>query len=91
VWTDSWLSIIGSCSDLIGGVLVLVKNKCERSMQVRPPGVEQTSRHGSRDLMASGIKCGSHGGKNSKTKSWMVFLGYSSTPRSSRDDVGAKS
>jgi hypothetical protein len=34
-----------------------------------PPGVEQTSRLGSRDPVASGIKCGPHGGKNSKTKS----------------------
>jgi hypothetical protein len=53
-------------------VLVLVKNKRERSMPVRPPGVEQTSRLGSRDLVASGIKCGSHGGKNRKMKSWTV-------------------
>jgi hypothetical protein len=49
-----------------------VKNKHERSMQVRPPGVEQTSRVGSRDPMASGVKCGPHGGKNSKTKSCTV-------------------
>jgi hypothetical protein len=34
--------------------------------------VEKTSRFGSRDPMASGIKCGSHGGKNSGTKSWTV-------------------
>jgi hypothetical protein len=49
-----------------------VKNKHERSMPVRPPGVEQTSRVGSRDPMASGVKCGPHGGKNSKTKSCTV-------------------
>jgi hypothetical protein len=39
--------------------------------------VERTSRLGSRDLVASGIKCGPHGGKNSKTKSctvsWLRF------------------
>jgi hypothetical protein len=29
---------------------------------VRPPGVEKTSRLGSRDPMASGVKCGPHGG-----------------------------
>jgi hypothetical protein len=49
-----------------------VKNKRERSLPVRPLGVEKTSRLGSRDPMASGIKYGPHGGKNSKTKSWTV-------------------
>jgi hypothetical protein len=37
-----------------------------------PPGVEQTSRLGSRGPVANGIKCGPHGGKNSKTKPWTV-------------------
>jgi hypothetical protein len=45
---------------------------CERLLPVRPPGVEKTSRLRSRDLVASGVKCGPHGGKNSKMKSWMV-------------------
>jgi hypothetical protein len=49
-----------------------VKNKRERSSPVRPPGVEKTSRLGSRDSVASGVKCGPHGGKNSGTKSWTV-------------------
>jgi hypothetical protein len=49
-----------------------VKNKRERSLQVRPPGVEKTSRLGSRDPVASGVKCGPHGSKNSKMKSWTV-------------------
>jgi hypothetical protein len=53
-------------------VLVLVKNKRKRSMPVRPPGVEQTSRLGSRDLVASRVKCGPHAGKNSKMKSCTV-------------------
>jgi hypothetical protein len=53
-------------------VLVQVKNKNKRSLPVRPPGVEKTSRLGLRDPVASGIKCGSHGGKNSKMKSWTV-------------------
>jgi hypothetical protein len=53
-------------------VLVQVKNKSERSLPVRPPGVEKTSRLGSRDPVASGVKCGPHGGKNSGTKSWTV-------------------
>jgi hypothetical protein len=54
-------------------VLVQVKNKRERSLQVRPPGVEKTSRLGSRDPVASVVKCGPHGGKNGKTKSWTVY------------------
>jgi hypothetical protein len=53
-------------------VLVQVKNKYERSSLVRPPGVEMTSRLGSRDPVASGVKCGPHGGKNKGTKSWTV-------------------
>jgi hypothetical protein len=46
-----------------------VKNKRERSLPVRPPGVEKASGLPSRDPMASGVKCGPHGGKNSKMKS----------------------
>jgi hypothetical protein len=53
-------------------VLVQEKNKRERSSPVRPPGVEKTSRFHSRDPMASGVKCESHGGMNSKMKSWTV-------------------
>jgi hypothetical protein len=53
-------------------VLVQVKNKNERSSLVRPPGVEMTSRIGSRDMVASRVKCGPHGGKNSRTKSWTI-------------------
>jgi hypothetical protein len=53
-------------------VLVQVKNKCERSSPMRPPGVDKTSRLGWRDPVASGVKCGPHGGKNSETKSWTV-------------------
>jgi hypothetical protein len=33
------------------------------------PGVEHTSRFGSRHPVADGVKCGLHGGKNNKTKS----------------------
>jgi hypothetical protein len=51
---------------------VQVKNKCERSLPERPPGVEKTSRLRSRDPVASGVKCGPHGGKNGKMKSWTV-------------------
>jgi hypothetical protein len=51
---------------------VQVKNKHERSLPVRPPGVEKTSRLRFRDPVASGVQCGLHGGKNSKMKSWTV-------------------
>jgi hypothetical protein len=51
---------------------VQVKNKHERSLPVRPPGVEKTSRLGSRDPVASGVKCGPYGDKNGKMKSWTV-------------------
>jgi hypothetical protein len=36
------------------------------------PGVEKTSRLRSRDPVASGVKCGPHGGMNNKMKSWTV-------------------
>jgi hypothetical protein len=53
---------------------VQVKNKRERSWPVRPPGVEKTSRLDSRDPVASRVKCGPHGGKNSNMKSVDSFL-----------------
>jgi hypothetical protein len=34
--------------------------------------VEMTSRLGSRDPVASGVKCGPHGGMSGKIKSWTV-------------------
>jgi hypothetical protein len=49
-----------------------VKNKRGRSLLVRHPGVEKTSRLRSRDPMASGVKWWPHGGKNGKMKSWTV-------------------
>jgi hypothetical protein len=49
-----------------------VKNKHERSWPVRSPGAQKTSRLGSRDPVASGVKCGPHGGKNGKMKSRTV-------------------
>jgi hypothetical protein len=55
-------------------VLVHLKNKRERSLPVRPLGVEKTSRLGLRDPVASGVKCGPHGGKNNKMKSVNGFL-----------------
>jgi hypothetical protein len=53
-------------------VLVQVKNKRERSLPVRPQGVEKTNRLCSKDPVASGVKCGPHGGKNGKMKSWTI-------------------
>jgi hypothetical protein len=55
-------------------VLVQVKNKRERSLPVRPLGVEKRSRLGSRDPVASGVKYRPHGGRNSKMKSVNSFL-----------------
>jgi hypothetical protein len=65
-------------------------NKSERSLSVRPPVVEKTSRLGWRDLVSSGVKCGLHSVKNDKMKSWMVIW-LSLKPRSSEDFVGAES
>jgi hypothetical protein len=53
-------------------VLVQVKNKREMSLLVRPPSVQKTSRLGSIDLVADGVKYGPYGGKDGKTKSLMV-------------------
>jgi hypothetical protein len=36
-----------------------------------PPRSVETSRLGLRDPVASVVKCGPHGGKKSKTKSWI--------------------
>jgi hypothetical protein len=52
--------------------LVQVKNKRERSLLVRPPGVEKTSRLGSTDPVAFEVKYGPNGGKNDKMKSRTV-------------------
>jgi hypothetical protein len=57
-----------------------MKNKHERSLPMRPPGVEKTSRLCSMDPVASGVKCGPHGGMNNKIR-----------PRLSRDYMGDKS
>jgi hypothetical protein len=69
---------------------VQVKNKHEMSSPVRPPGVEKTSRLGSRDPVASGVKGGPHGGKNSGTKSWTVSW-LSLKTKVEPDYVGAES
>jgi hypothetical protein len=48
------------------------EEQVRRSMTVRPPVVEQTSRISLRDPVASRVKCGPHGGNNGKMKSWTV-------------------
>jgi hypothetical protein len=53
-------------------MFVHVKNKRERSLLMKPPDLEKTSRLGSRDPVASGVKYGPHGGKNGKMKSGAV-------------------
>jgi hypothetical protein len=60
VWIDSWLSI--ACEGC-GLTSVGVGEE---------PGVEKTSRLSLRDPVASGVKCGPHGGKNNEMKSWTV-------------------
>jgi hypothetical protein len=70
VWTDSCLSIAGAGCDLTG--VGAGEEKRERSSPVRPPGVEKTGSLCSRDLVASRVNCGPHGGMNNKMKSWTV-------------------
>jgi hypothetical protein len=70
VWTDSWLSIAGVGCGLTG--VGAGEEQARKVVAVRPPGVEKTSRLGSRNPVASRVKCGPHGGKNCGTKSWTV-------------------
>jgi hypothetical protein len=70
VWTDSWLSIAGASRGLTG--VGVGEEQARKVIVVRPLGLEKTSRLGSRDPIASGVKCGPHGGKNDKMKSWTV-------------------
>jgi hypothetical protein len=67
VWTNSWLSIAGAgCSLTRVGA---GEEQVRKVVAVRPPGVQKTSRLRSRDPVASRVKYGPHGGKNSKMKS----------------------
>jgi hypothetical protein len=67
VWTDSWPSTAG-----VGCGLICVGAGEERHAKglglAGPPRSGETSRLGSRDPVASGVKCGLHGGKKSKMK-----------------------
>jgi hypothetical protein len=57
VWSDSWLSIAGAGCGLTG-----VGAGEEQAQNV-------VAGEASRDLVADGVKCGPHGGKNGKMKS----------------------
>jgi hypothetical protein len=72
VWTDSWLSIAGAGCGLTDVGADAGEEQARKVGVVRPPGVENSSRLGSRDPVASRVKCEPHGGKNSKMKSWAV-------------------
>jgi hypothetical protein len=52
--------------------------------------VDKTSRICSRDLVASRVKCGPHGGMNNKMKSWTVSW-LSLKTKVERDYVGPES
>jgi hypothetical protein len=60
----------------VGCGLVRVVAGEERARKVfsleGPPRDGETSRLGSRDPVENGTRCGPHGGKTSKTKSWMI-------------------
>jgi hypothetical protein len=68
VWTDSCLSIAGAGCSLTG---VGASEEQARKVVAGEASmcVQKTSRLGSRDPVASGVKCGPHGGKNNKMKS----------------------
>jgi hypothetical protein len=68
--TDSWLIIAGAGCNLI--VVGAGEEQARKVYVSGPPGVEQTSRLGSRDPVANEIKCRPYGGKNNKMKSWPV-------------------
>jgi hypothetical protein len=53
-----------------------------------PSRSRETSRLGSRDPVASGVKCGPHSGKKSKTKSWTEVQGSGSRSESARGVCG---
>jgi hypothetical protein len=56
---------------------------------VGPPRSREISRLGSMDPVASGVECGPHGGKKSKTKSWIgASLGSGSQLESARGVCG---
>jgi hypothetical protein len=67
VWTNSWLSIVGVCSDLTG--VGAGEEQVRKVIACEASRCERTSRLRLSDSVASGVKCGTHGGKNGKMKS----------------------
>jgi hypothetical protein len=65
VWTNSWPSITGCGLICVGAG----EERARRSMPCGAFESGETSRLGSRDPVASGVKCGPHGGKKSRMKS----------------------
>jgi hypothetical protein len=70
VWTDSWLSIAGAGCGLTG--VGAGEEQTRKVIAGEASRCGETSRLGSRDPVASGVKCGPRGGMNSKMKSWTV-------------------
>jgi hypothetical protein len=68
VWTDSLLSIAGAGCGLSG--VGAGEEQVRKVVASEASRCEKTSRLRSRDPVASGVKCGPHGGKNGKMKSW---------------------
>jgi hypothetical protein len=68
---------LAQCAGVGCGLVRVVAGE-ERARKVfsleGPPGDRETSRLGSRDPVDGGTRCGPHGGKTSKTKSWTIEL-----------------
>jgi hypothetical protein len=70
VWTDSWLSIAGAGCGLTG--VGAGEEQARKVVAGEASRCGEDNRLRSRDPVASGVKCGPHGGMNSKMKSWTV-------------------
>jgi hypothetical protein len=66
---------LAQCAGVGYGLVRVVAGE-ERAQKVfsleGPPGDGETSRLGSRDPVDGGTRCGPHGGKTSKTRSWTI-------------------
>jgi hypothetical protein len=67
VWTDSWLRIAGAGCGLTG--VGAGEEQARKVIAGEASRCRETGRLGSRDPVASGVKCGPHGGKNNEMKS----------------------
>jgi hypothetical protein len=70
VWTDSWLSIAGAGCGLTG--VGAGEEQARKVVAGEASRCGEDSRLRLRDPVASGVKCGPHGGMNNKMKSWTV-------------------